>query len=703
VVPPNDIATAAFNANAWRSSIDALYEATGLVISVVDSAARSTVHTTSTCEYCELVSPGGNTSSPTCLDEAPDIPSAETTRTQCRGGLPCYVTPVSAHDEVCCHVVMGGFVSSTRDRKRIFERLLGRGISETKARTITRDIPVLTQREVEALARMTAVNAAETVRHATSTNGSGRRLHESEAFADAAHEFAGLIDEQTELHRAVLAHGARLIDADAGALMVRRSHTGVLEVVDVLGGERDLRVGLRVGVGQGIEGRVAKTRRSVLVSADSESGEAANGGARVSVPIENGEDLLGVLTVGTNGSRKLVGDEVRVLERYAAMASTFLSSASESTTLHRTVEEQTHLTAYSKELSATSGIDEVIEITAGALGAAFEFDVAGLAILGWGRDEVGIIVHGDVPADALDAVLEQAVGRDIEAEPFEFVAHTGQTGQIVPPAGDPDQWTAMAVEVMMRDTLVGYLFIAGHRPGMFDGSDRRLLGGMADYTAAALEKASLFARLRDDYAKTIAALGAALDLGERKEFGHSDRVMDYAVAIGEELGLPHDEIETLRFAGLLHDIGKVGISEEILLKPSRLTRIEMEKMRRHAEFGAGILEQIEFLDALAPVIMHHHERWDGEGYPVGLKGSDIPLLARILAVADAYDAMTSERVYDEPRTARDARKELREAAGSQFDPRIVSAFMSALDAQARAGATGLLSESSQAAQDQLPS
>jgi HD-GYP domain-containing protein (c-di-GMP phosphodiesterase class II) len=149
-------------------------------------------------------------------------------------------------------------------------------------------------------------------------------------------------------------------------------------------------------------------------------------------------------------------------------------------------------------------------------------------------------------------------------------------------------------------------------------------------------------------------------------------------------------------------VGKLGLSEEILLKPSRLTRIEMERMRRHAEFGAGIVEQIEFLDALAPVIMHHHERWDGEGYPVGLKGDEIPLLARVLAVADAYDAMTSSSNHKPHMTKAEARAELRAAAGTQFDPRVVAALVESLDAQARAGATGLLAELPQN-ENQLPS
>ena len=115
--------------------------------------------------------------------------------------------------------------------------------------------------------------------------------------------------------------------------------------------------------------------------------------------------------------------------------------------------------------------------------------------------------------------------------------------------------------------------------------------------------------------------------------------------IGEELGLGYEDVEQLRFAGLLHDVGKTGVPEEILLKPGRLTPEELLKAQSHAEIGASIIDQIDFLKSLTPIILHHHERWDGSGYPAALAGEDIPLLARVLAVADAFDAMTADTPY----------------------------------------------------------
>jgi len=704
VAPPSDIATTAFHASAWRTAIDALYEATGLVVAVMDADARTTIHSTNTCTYCDLVAPRMGSSPATCFDDPPDLTSGETIRTQCRGGLPCYVTPIDVDDAPCCSIVLGGFVSSTRDRKRIFERLLARGTSETQARAVARDIPVLTQREVEALARMTAAQAKEAVRHAAESSGWAHRLHEAEVFAETGREFGDIATSESEVRIVALERGMRAVDADSGVLMLRRSMTDILEVVCVRGGDSEFRVGQRVRIGEGVSGRVAKTGRSVLVSADSggDSEGVPPRGTIISVPLQLDGELIGVLSVGVGGSHHLGGDEVHILERFSEMMSRFLHNNNQYFEMRRSMHEHMHLSAYSKALGGTSSVEEGVQITSGVLGQAFEFDVAGLAIIGWGMDEVTVVLNGEMPSNALDVVLGEAVGRDVAAEPFERISHVSHAGAMTPPVDDPGDWTTMAVEVMMRDTLVGYLFIAGNRSGMFDGDDRRLLLGLAEYAAAALEKASLFVSLRDDYAKTIAALAAALDIGERKGTGHSDRVMDYAVAIGEQIGLAKRDIETLRFAGLLHDVGKLGLSDEILLKPSRLTRIEMERMRRHAEFGTGIAEQIAFLNALAPVIMHHHERWDGEGYPAGLAGKDIPLLARVLAVADSYDAMIAESAYEEKITPSEARAELRAAAGAQFDPRIVAALLESFEAQVRAGATGLLAEVAPL-EDQLPS
>lgn len=172
--------------------------------------------------------------------------------------------------------------------------------------------------------------------------------------------------------------------------------------------------------------------------------------------------------------------------------------------------------------------------------------------------------------------------------------------------------------------------------------------------------------------------------------------------IGEELGLPFEDVEQLRFAGLLHDIGKTGLPSELLLKPSKLSADELQRVRMHAELGASIVDQIEFLKSLTPVILHHHEHWDGSGYPNGLSAEKIPLLARILAVADSYDAMTTKRSFGKRRTLAQARKEIRAQSGSQFDGKVVEALIEALDKMALAGATGLLAPADAKGRPELP-
>jgi putative nucleotidyltransferase with HDIG domain len=164
--------------------------------------------------------------------------------------------------------------------------------------------------------------------------------------------------------------------------------------------------------------------------------------------------------------------------------------------------------------------------------------------------------------------------------------------------------------------------------------------------------------------------------------------MDYAVAIGETMELSLDRIGLLRFAGLLHDLGKLGVAEEILVKPSSLTDEEMARVRRHSEVGASIVEQIRVLEELTPIVRHHHEHFDGKGYPDGLAGEQIPLEARILAVADAYEAMTGKRTHRKRLAPASARLELQRGAGTQFDPDAVEALLRVLDFRALGASTG---------------
>ncbi|HEV2847114.1 MAG TPA: HD-GYP domain-containing protein, partial [Thermoanaerobaculia bacterium] len=163
--------------------------------------------------------------------------------------------------------------------------------------------------------------------------------------------------------------------------------------------------------------------------------------------------------------------------------------------------------------------------------------------------------------------------------------------------------------------------------------------------------------------------------------GHLRRVGEYAVAVGEKLGLRGRELETLHYASLLHDVGKLGVPESVLRKEGPLDAAEVEQMRRHPEIGARMLERLDLLNGAAPLVLHHQERFDGEldgqhpGYPRGLAGDDIPLGARIIAVVDAFDAMTTTRPYRAALPPEEAMAVLRRERGHQFDPRVVNAFL----------------------------
>ena len=182
--------------------------------------------------------------------------------------------------------------------------------------------------------------------------------------------------------------------------------------------------------------------------------------------------------------------------------------------------------------------------------------------------------------------------------------------------------------------------------------------------------------LEETYRSTLEALGSAIDTRDLGTQAHSRRVRGYSLTIARAHGMSSDaELRTLEHGVLLHDIGKIGIPDAILLKPGPLTPAEWKVMRTHPEIGRQLVEQIPFLRPAVPIVYHHHERWDGTGYPQGLKGEAIPLGARVFAVADAFDAMTFDRPYSRAIEFEAARAEIQRSAGTHFDPAVVKSFM----------------------------
>jgi len=180
--------------------------------------------------------------------------------------------------------------------------------------------------------------------------------------------------------------------------------------------------------------------------------------------------------------------------------------------------------------------------------------------------------------------------------------------------------------------------------------------------------------LEGAYRSTLKALTAALETRDSETHGHSERVVTYSLRLGREYGLSSEAMKALEFGSLLHDIGKIGVPDSILRKPAKLTEEEWVRMREHPLHGQQILRGIEFLEGAARVVAQHHEKWDGTGYPLGLRREEIDICARIFAVADAFDAITSDRVYRRGKPYEAAAQELDDWAGRQFDPKIVEAF-----------------------------
>ena len=188
----------------------------------------------------------------------------------------------------------------------------------------------------------------------------------------------------------------------------------------------------------------------------------------------------------------------------------------------------------------------------------------------------------------------------------------------------------------------------------------------------------MYMDMRNQYTSTIKALTKAIDAKDHYTHGHSERVARFAVLIGQEMHLPEDFLEKLEYLALMHDIGKIGIPEQILNKPSRLSDDEFNLVREHAAVGAEIIENIKYIGEHADIVRHHHERVDGKGYPDGLTGEKISLGAKIVCVADAFDAMTTERVYRRPMTKEEAARELVRCANTQFCEEVVNAFIRVL-------------------------
>ena len=241
-------------------------------------------------------------------------------------------------------------------------------------------------------------------------------------------------------------------------------------------------------------------------------------------------------------------------------------------------------------------------------------------------------------------------------------------------AADEEIDSLVALPVYMNDGFEGVV-VCANRPGGFEELDDDVLLALGDHAGAVLENHRLHGRVRSSYLAVVGILADAVENADPFVDSHATAVSHYVERIGRRLDFDPAGREQLLFTGLLRDVGKLGISEQILLKPGRLTTDEQKLIELHPEIGARIVERVPGLAGLAPGIRHHHERWDGQGYPDGLRGDEIPVEARVVALVDCFSALISTRTYRQRRTPEEACGEIERCAGSQFDPEIAALFV----------------------------
>ena len=490
----------------------------------------------------------------------------------------------------------------------------------------------------------------------------------------------------------ILNSGRETLGYDRCALLLAAD--GDLVVEASLGYDESVGRGMRIPAGQGVTGEAATGRRPVLVrDVRTDPRYIAGSGdalSEMAVPLVDNGDFMGVLDAESS-ARHFDDDDLVVFAAFAEHATSALRGSrllddlsDKNAALADQLADISRINAELKDTgerlaevndSLEKRLQELSTLyEAGkAITSSLDLEETLRSILSMTERILDISTGAIVLLDEETSEMKVRVRLDRGARAGEQPSAATATGEVAPgrsPAtGDID------IPLLIGDRLIGRFELSNRAAVHFTKDERSMLQTLASQAAIAIENARLYENTQKAYYEAIRSLAQALEARDAYTRGHSERVTDYALELAAALGLTAREQEIIRYAGLLHDIGKIGVADAVLLKAGALSADDFAIIKDHPRFGDAILSPIRFLADAQSIVKHHHEKWDGSGYPDHLVGEAIPLASRIIAVADSYDAMTSDRPYRKALPASVALAEIRAGAGRQYDPRLAEAFV----------------------------
>lgn len=509
---------------------------------------------------------------------------------------------------------------------------------------------------------------------------------------------AGTVDIQPLLDQ-TMDLVTEIAPSEAGSLLLLSGDHSVLSFSIVKGTASQKLKGLEISVGQGIAGWVAKTGIPLIVNdvqnepkwkkeiADNIEFPTRN---ILCVPLKSRNEVLGVVElVNKLRDEDYNDDDLEIIELLGAHLSTLIENSRLYAEAKERVERITAMAETSALISSSLEVKRVLETVMNVAKDVIDAEASSIFLY---NEEKNDFYFEIATGDAGDAVKQIRVpwGKGMVG----WAAEHMQTLLVPDVTKDPRFYSkvdekskfitrnAITVPLKPKNKLIGVAQVLNKKGGLFNKDDVELFETLARQAAVAIENASLYTDLQELFLNSIRTVVSLIDAKDDYTAGHSSRVTKYALMIADQLKYATEDRKRLELAALLHDVGKIGMPDSILKKPSGLTAEEFNIVKNHPAKGAEALEPIKQMKSIIPGVRYHHEKLDGKGYPAGLSGDKVPMDAQIICVGDSYDAMNSDRPYRKGLGMEESVRRLRQDSGTQFNPTLVEAFVKALEKEA---------------------